>query len=207
MDYMITNPSKKVYIRLNDKGSPETCTKQMAQRFENSKARNILDHLPRTMKKFHFKLEPVPDEILHKDNIKKEKTEDKDVIISTYYKISDSVMQWMQRVKDCNGLAKDAAKRKEELVQALSNVDKELSNRLHEIELTKWKNGCAGYIEYKSVKVILEKRRSIKDELSVVQSILSCNLESLATDRIEKVVKGLSNRMFSVREVENYDDL
>ncbi len=35
MDYVIVNANKNVYIRLNDKGSPETCTKQAAQKFEN----------------------------------------------------------------------------------------------------------------------------------------------------------------------------
>lgn len=199
---MITNPNKKVYIRLNKNGAPETCTRQAAQRFENSKAKNILDNLPRIMKKFHFKLEAIYDETVHK-----EKAEKEEIIVNTYYTVPDSVKKWADRVKNCNDLAKDAAKRKEELVQALSNTDKELSNCLHRIELTKWKNGCDGYKEYKSVKVILEKRRCIKDELIVIRSILSSNLESMATNRIEKVVKGLGNRIFSMREVEGYDNL
>ena len=38
MDYLITNPSQKVFIRLNQNGSPEICNKQAAQKFENSKA-------------------------------------------------------------------------------------------------------------------------------------------------------------------------
>lgn len=202
MHYVIINSNKNIFVRLNEKGLPETCARQEAQHFEYSKARNILDNLPRTLKKFHFRVEPIPDEITHKEVVEKE-----EIIISTYYSIPDSVINWVDRVKNCNDLAKDAAKRKEELGQALSNADKELSNCLHRIELTKWKNGCDGYKEYKSVKVILEKRRRIKDELIVIQSILSSNLESMATDRIEKVVNGLGNRIFSMREVENYDNL
>ncbi len=54
MDYVITNPRKKLYIRMDKNSFPETGTKQMAQRFESSKARNILDSLPKTLKKFHF---------------------------------------------------------------------------------------------------------------------------------------------------------
>lgn len=209
MDYVITNNNRNVYIRLNDKGSPVTCSKKEAQRFENSKARNILDHLPRTMKKFHFKVEAIPDEIVHKEKIVTQETTNKKEkrIVSTYYTISDSTTRWVERVRDCNGLAKDAAIRKEELTTELSNVDKALSNCLHEIELMKWKNGCDGYKEYKKTKIILEKRRCIKDELAVVQSILSVNLESLATNRIEKLVNALENRSFNVREVENYNDI
>lgn len=207
MDYVITNSNKNVFIRLGTNGTPETCSKQVAQRFEHSKAKNIVEHLPKTMKKFHFRVEAVPDEIIPKVNEDVKVDVKKEVIISTYYEVSDSVTQWVERVRSCNDLAKDAAKRKEELIQALSNADKNLSNCLHEIELTKWKNGCDGYKEYKSVKIILEKRRCIKDELSVVQSILTSNLESMATNRIEKIVNGLENRSFSVREVEDYDFL
>lgn len=197
MDYYITSPNKKVYLRLNENGAPEICTKKMAQRFENSKARNILDSLPKTMKKFHFKVEPIPEEIVHKKEEFKE-----EVIVSTYYVVPDTVNKWVERVKSCNNLAIDATKRKEELIKELSKIDKEKSNCLHNIELTKWENGCDGYKEYKKLKIILEKRRCIKDELLVVQSILSSNLESMATNQVEKVVKGLSNRVFTIREVE-----
>ena len=202
LDYVITNPNKKVYIRLNENGSPETCSKQTAQRFEFSKAKNICGSLPKSLRKFHFKVEAIPEEITHKEI---ERVEEKEVIISTYYTVSESVTRWIDRVKSCNDLAIDAAKRKDELEKLLSNVDKEKENCLHCIELTKWKNGCDGYKEYKKLKMVLEKRRCIKDELTVVQSILASNLESMATNRIEKVVNGLSNRVFSVREVEDYD--
>lgn len=206
MDYVITNSHKKIYIKLNHNGLPETCSDNKAQRFEYSKARNILDNLPKTMQKFHFKVEPVP-EIINKKENKEEKVIDKNIFISTYYTVPESVSKWVERVKTCNDLAKDAAKRKDELIDALSNIDRELSNCLHFIELTKWKNGCEGYKEYKSVKSILERRRVIKDELSVVQSILESNLESIATDRIEKVVDRLNKRVFNIREVKDYADL
>ena len=209
MDYVIANPNRKIYIRLGKNGRPETCTKQMAQRFEKHKASSILKNIPRTMKKFNFSLyvasEDIPCIEKKVEEIKEEAK--KEIIVSEKYTVSDSVTRWVDRVKSCNDLAKDAAKRKEELINVLSNVDKDLSNSLHEIELTNWKNGCEGYKEYKSVKIILEKRRAVKDELTVVQSILDSKLESIATNRIEKIVNGLSNRTFSVREVCDYDVL
>lgn len=199
LDYIIANPNKKIYIKLDDKGCPETCVKQNAQKFESSKAKNILDNLPKTLKKFHFKIQAIPEDI--------EQEEKREKLVSTYYTIPDQVKQWVERVKNCNDLARDANKRKEELIDALSNVDKELSNCLHKIELTKWKNGCDGYKEYKNVKNILERRRCIKDELIVVQSILESNLKSMATDKIEMVVNRLGNRIFNMREVKDYDTL
>ena len=67
LDYVITNPNKKVYIRLNENGSPETCSKQIAQRFEFSKAKNICGSLPKSLRKFHFKVEAIPEEITNKE--------------------------------------------------------------------------------------------------------------------------------------------
>lgn len=209
MDYVIANPNRKIYIRLDKNGRPETCTKQTAQRFDKNKASRILKQIPKTMKKFNFSLCVASEDIPCANKKEEEINEEvKNVIIvSENYTVSESVTRWVDRVKSCNDLAKDAAKRKEELINALSNADKDLSNSLHEIELTNWKNGCEGYKEYKSVKIILEKRRVIKDELTVVQSILDSKLESIATNRIEKIVNGLSNRTFSVREVCDYDVL
>lgn len=192
----------KVYLKISKSGRIETCSRSLAQPFEVSKARNIITNLPKTMKKFHFRLEYISDFPEEKVEID-EKPEEKETIISSTYVVSDLVKRWVDKVKDCNGIAKEALVRKEELENAQSNVDKELSNCLHKIELEKWKNGSDGYKEYKRTKNILEKRRMIKDELLIVKALLSMNLESVATDHIEKAVNGLSNRKFSIREIEN----
>ncbi len=200
VDYMIVSPHKSLYIRIVD-GKPVTCTKTNMQRFEYSKACNILAHLPKTMHKFHFKVEPI------REPITKDKPPDNNVqpvkrCIKKEYTTPIEVQGWLNRVKECNGLAKDAASRKAELIQQLSNVDKELSNCLHEIELSGNMNACNGYKEYRRTKIILEKRRVIKDELSVVESILTSNLQSMATNRIQKVVDGLGKRKFVIRDVD-----
>ena len=54
LDYVITNHSKKIFIRLGDGGVPETCSKNQCQYFTQKKAKNIIKSLPKTMKKFHF---------------------------------------------------------------------------------------------------------------------------------------------------------
>lgn len=210
---MIVNPQKTLYIR-TDGGQPVTCSKQNRQRFEYSKACNILAHLPRVMHKFHFRVEPIHEaEVVKSNGSPPEATSasgissnDNKKYIAKAYTIPSEVQGWLDRVKECNGLAKDAASRKTELIQQLSNVDKELSNCLHEIELSGNMNACNGYKEYRRTKMILERRRVIKDELSVVESILTSNLQSMATDRIQKVVDGLGKRKFTFRDVE-LDDI
>ena len=208
MDYMIVNPQKTLYIR-TENGRPLTCSKQNRGHFEHSKACNILAHLPRVMHKFHFRVEPIREaEIAEDDESTPGETpvlgmssNNKKCIVNVYT-IPSEVQGWLDRVKECNGLAKDAASRKTELIQQLSNVDKELSNCLHEIELSGNMNACNGYKEYRRTKTILERRRVIKDELSVVESILTSNLQSMATDRIQKVVNGLGKRRFVIRDVD-----
>ena len=203
VDYMIVNPQKTLYIR-TENGQPVTCSKQNRQRFEYSKACNLLSHLPKKLHKFHFRVEAIAEIGVSPPStsspVKHEQTTPK--YIKTPYEVPNEVQGWLDRVKECNGLAKDAASRKSELLSQLSNVDKELSNCLHEIELTGNMNACDGYKEYKRAKTILKRRRIIKDELSVVDSILTSNLQSMATDRIQKVVNGLGKRRFVIRDVD-----
>lgn len=204
VDYVIANPQKTLYIR-TDGGQPVTCSKQNRQRFEYSKACNILAHLPKKLHKFHFKVEAIPENgASPPDELLPIKHEERSTpkYIKTPYEVPNEVQGWLDRVKECNGLAKDAASRKSELLSQLSNVDRELSNCLHEIELTGNMNACDGYKEYKRAKTILKRRRIIKDELSVVDSILTSNLQSMATDRIQKVVNGLGKRRFVIRDVD-----
>ena len=199
MDYMIVNQQKTLFIRIRN-GSPVICAKRDAQKFDYSKACNILSNLPRTMHKFGFKVEPISEVFPNTSESMEVKCLQKEYIVSP------QVQKWIDKVQACNGLMTDASKRKNELLDQLSNIDKELSNCLHEIELSNNMNACAGYKEYKRTKIILERRRLIKDELSVITSILSGNVESVATDRIKKVVKRLGKRKFIIRDV-NLDEI
>ena len=56
MYYVISNG--KTYIKLNGNGNPETCSKKDAQVFSYEKANNLLNNIPKTMKKFHFTVRP-----------------------------------------------------------------------------------------------------------------------------------------------------
>ena len=53
MDYVIKN-HKGVYIRLNQNGAPVTCAEHEKTLFEQSKAKNIFDSLPKNIEKIKF---------------------------------------------------------------------------------------------------------------------------------------------------------
>ena len=200
MEYLIANSNKNIYIKLDECGRAVTCVKSAAQKFSNQKAKNILTSLPKTLKKFNFSIVPILDETAKENTLEDEiKVIDNKVIKNDNYQLSDKIINWINRTESCNNLFMDAIARKNELSEQLSNVDKELSNCLHEVELTKAKNACEGYKEYKKIKSILEKRRVIKDELSVVQSISDCDVNF---NQIECVVNRLKNREFIIREVD-----
>lgn len=204
MEYVITN-NQKTFIRLNDSGTPTTCGKNEAQRFEYSKARNIADNLPKTLKKFHFRVQAVP-EIPQKKEIK-ETPSGKDVkdkkVIQKKYVPSENVTRWVEKFGTCDDILKEAEKRKEELSTMLSNVDKELINQLHIIELEGNKNACQGYLEYKRMKVILEKRREIKDEMMIIRNVINSDYTYLSRERVRKSVDNLSTRKFTLRVVDD----
>lgn len=200
MEYVVCN-NRGVFIRLQS-GKPVTCGEKDKQLFDKQKALNVARYLPRTLKRFHFSVQPAPALIDKGNNKQKDFCVTKPQSIHKPYIIPAQVQSWVDRVKDCNGLALDAAKRQVVLSHDLSNIDRELSNLLHEIELSYNKNAAEGYKSYKKAKDILERRRIIKDELSVVSSILECNLSNMAANRIQKVVDNLANRKFIFREIE-----
>ena len=91
------------------------------------------------------------------------------------------------------------------LHKKLANVDRELSNCMHQIELEKWKSGCDGYKLYKLEKEILEKRRQIKDELVIIQSVLDNTKCTIGIKNIEKTFNRLGTRRFEIRIIEDDD--
>lgn len=79
MDYCIKN-NKNIYIKLDDTGRAVTCNKSVKGKFEYSKARNILNNLPKSLRNMHFSLQAIPD-IKPKEEIKKNKISNKDEYI------------------------------------------------------------------------------------------------------------------------------
>lgn len=199
LDYVIRN-HKNVYIKLNKQGSPVTCTEQDKTCFEYSKANNILKSLPKTLKRLNFKVDPVP------EIGSKESKSNKDVIIKDDKRVPNEVTRWIEKFGICDDVIQEARERKEELVAALSNTDRELSNTLHKIELQKSKNACEGFKEYKALKELLEKRRNIKDELMIISDVLRMDFRNFDGESVNKAVTGLVNRKFTMRFVEEDDE-
>lgn len=197
MDYVIKN-HKNLYIKLNKNGTPVTCTEYEKTLFEESKAKNILDHLPKILKKLKFKVEAIPDIVQDKSSAIIEKK----VIQGKDYIISDEIKQWKEKFGICDDILKEAQRRKNELCRIISNSDRAVSNWLHEIELEKKKNACEGYLKYRDIKEIVDKRRMAKDEWMIINNILQMDFKNLDREVINKAIFGLTKRKFTYRVVE-----
>lgn len=201
MDYIITN--RKEAIRLDPAGRPCTCNHKAAQRFPKEKARHIKAHLPKTLQRFHFQVERAGEETVNVPDVDPQTVNipgESKVIMNTYRAgVPSCVQAWVNKVKSFNGLAKEAEQRKEFLNGKLSDTDKEIENVKHEIEFSQNMNVCDGYSEYKKMRELLRKRREIKDELFIVNLILSSNLSAVSQNQIERSAEGLANRKYKYR--------
>lgn len=196
MDYCIRNHNN-IFIKLNDQGSAVTCVESVKGIFEFSKAKNILASLPKGLKRMNFKVEAIP-EIKPNEEIKEIK-----VLENQTYTVSEDISRWVDKFGACSDILEEAKQRENELISALDNVDKEFLNILHIIEIEKSKDMYSGWQEYKHIKENREKRRKLKDELLIVQSVLKeIKPECLNRKRVQRAVDGLLGRKYTFRVVE-----
>lgn len=203
MDYLITNPSKKVFIRLDNNGRPETCDRKTAQKFECSKAKNIVEHLPKTLKRFHFKTQAIP-EITSQVNKNIVKEMEKNIIQENVdYEVTENITQWLDKFGTCADVLEEAKERQKLLLQQLEDIDNKLLDILHIIELELPKDLYHGWLLYKEIKANRKNRRVIKDELIIIQDVLErVNSFWLSRERIQKAVDGLFKRKYRFRIVD-----
>ena len=198
MNYYIKN-NRNVFIKLNENGCAVTCAESMKGIFEHSKAKNILSSLPKALKRMNFRMEAIPD-IKPKEE---EKIVEKKIIQKDNYIPSEDITRWVDKFGLCADIFDEAKQRESELITELYNVDQEFIDILHTIEIEKPKDLYGGWQEYKRVRENREKRRNIKDELLIVENVLSeINPSCLQRDKVQKAINGLLGRKYTFRIIE-----
>lgn len=201
MDYVIKN-NKKVFIRLDKNGMPVPCSERDKALFEYSKAKNIMEHIPKTMKKMRFKVEAVP-EIKPKEEKKVNGISD-DSISREEYIPSDNITRWVEKFGTCDDIISEAKSREEQLLEELKISDSELLDILHIIEIEKPKDMFGAWRLYKKIKDNRKKRRTIKDELLIIEDVLEnvSNISCFHREKIQKAINGLFTRKYTFRVIE-----
>lgn len=190
---MIKN-RKNVYIRLNESGKPITCSYGNKELFEQSKAKNILASLPKTLRRLNFRVERVPD-IPPK------------IIQTRNYKISDDIKKWVDKFGGCGDILNEATERMKFLLEEQRKLDNELIDILHIIEIENSKDLYNGWLQYKQIRENREKRRLMKDEMIIIGDILEkVNSSCFQRERLQKSIDGLFTRKYTFRVVEEERD-
>ena len=201
MNYVIKN-HKNVYIRLNENGKAITCTDSDKGLFEESKAKNIIGSLPKTLKRLNFKIEAVPD-ITPQINKEVVDTIKKNIIESSDYELSENISRWIDKFGTCFDVLKDAEQILKTLVGELEKYDKELLDILHSIELEPPKDLYSSWKIYKAIRENRRKRRITKDETLIINNVLvKINPTCLSREQVKKAVDGLIGRKYTFRIVE-----
>ena len=196
--YVITDGTRWIQYK-NGKYVPTSCP-TFADEFSQKQAQSICENqLNKALRKV-FHPEKCSDDL---PCIKP--CTDNDVKRTEKVMMSENIKRWLKKVSDLNGLATEATNRKKELVEQLSLIDQELSDVNHYIEFCNL-NAAQGYKAYKMIKERRIKRRTIKNELNVLNIILGKKISETATDEIEKAVAGMDKRKYEPRIIEELFD-
>lgn len=191
--YIITDGTRWIMRDRKGKYVPTSC-EALADVFTNKQATGIFQsNLSKALKSV-FRVQKIDEPPKLIKQISQETVQENTEKVST----AENVQRWIDKIEGLNGLATEALHRKDELVQQLSKVDQELSDVNHYIEFCNL-NAAQGYKAYKMIKDRRIKRRSIKNELQVVDIILSKKICETATDEIQKAIAGMDQRTYEPR--------
>lgn len=120
-----------------------------------------------------------------------EKIENKPIIKEEVH--DNNIDNWLKKLHSCNGIKEEARERMEYLYKKLSLIDQAQDVFLHVIESNEHPNASMAYKERMKLSEIRKKRRQIKNELAVVQMIISNNTSSKLYERMIAVSENIQN--------------
>ena len=191
--YVITDGTRWIMRDRKGKYVPTSC-EALADVYSNKQANSIFQNQLSKALKTRFHLEKI-DEV---PALVKQVTQERVQSNTEKVAIAENIQYWVDKVSDLNGLASEALHRKDDLLSQLSKVDQELSDIDHYIEFVNL-NAAQGYKAYKMIKDRRIIRRSIKNELDILNIILGKKISETATDEIQKAVSGMDNRKYEPR--------
>lgn len=200
-EYIITDGSRFIFRNHSGKYVPVQ-SEAMADIFNKKQAERILSNsLPKALRTtFYVEKYDKPSESI-KQVTKKELENNTEKVM-----ISENIQKWLDRISDLNGLAKEAQSRKEELIKQLHKLEDELLDIEHYIEFSNL-NAAQGYKASKDIKECRMKRRSVKNELLVLDIILEQRVDEMITEEIHKRIQALDRRTYKPRIRKDLFDL
>lgn len=113
--------------------------------------------------------------------------------------IKDGQMsKWQDGLAKFTGFILESENRKQELVDALSNIDKEITDIEHYVELNNL-NAYQGFLAYKMLQNRLRERRKIKNELQVLSQLGNCKIDSAMMLDVQNAIKLMDSKTYTPR--------
>lgn len=201
--YVITDGSRFITKDRKGKFVPTLC-ESLADSFTRKQAENICkSSLPKALRAVFYvkKIDESPQSQLVKQVTVEEISQNTEKVLD-----ADNIKKWLDKVSGLNGLAKDASNRKQELLTQLKRVENEMCDVQHYIEFCNL-NAAQGYKAYKMLQDILIKRRSIKNELDVLQIILGKRISESVVEQIQRSVARMDVRQYEPRVLKELFDV
>lgn len=191
--YVITDGTRFIYKNHSSKFVPTT-SEAMADIFTRKQAEAIYKNsLPKALKTIFYvkKYDASPKCV--------KQVSQNDLINNTEkVMVADNIQIWIDKIDDMNGLVKDAKKRKEILEKQLRELEDEKLDIEHYIEFQNL-NAAQGYKASRELKNCRVKRRSVKNELMVINIILDQKVKEMVSSEVYQRIKGLDKRTYSPR--------
>jgi len=199
-NYVITDGTRWIMKNRNGNYVP-TSFESFADIFSKKQAENIYKSSLTKALRGVFYVEKTSEEV----PAQVKPVTDKDIEETGKVMVSEDIKYWLDKATDMSNIANEAINRKRKLCQELSLVDKELCDILHYIEFCNL-NAAQGYKAYKMVKERRILRRKIKDEISILDSILDQKVSQTAKNTIQKIAENMDKRTYEPRVLKELFD-
>lgn len=170
----------------------ELCEKYDSRSKANNIWKNSISKILR--KKYH--VEEV--EIQRETNKPDEEHVDRLKVVTKESVEHSSIGYYLEHIRGINDFVNTASERYDKLTEMQSELDKEIVDLHHYIELHDM-NAYQGWVCFKALQIRLRKRRNIKDEIFMIQQLNLCNIDRKAVGDAVKSVAGLNNRQYTPR--------
>lgn len=198
--YVITDGTRYIYRLRNGKYVP-TSSEAMADIYSKEKAERICTTQLSRPLRASFRIErydKAPDGM-------KQVTKDDLENNTNKVMLAENIQRWVDKIADFDELEDSAKTRRKELEKKLTSTEEEIQDCLHYIEFMNL-NAAQGYKMYKMLREKRIKRRSIKDEITVLNIILDQHIDSMV-EEINKRIEGMDHRQYRPRAMEELFNL
>lgn len=191
--YVITDGSRFIYRNHLDKFVP-TSSEVMADLYTKKQAEQIFQNsLPKALRSiFHTEKYDLPQK-----NVKQVNQCDLDNNTEKVM-VAENIQIWLDKINDMNGLVREAKEKKAILEKKLHDLEDEKLDIEHYIEFQNL-NAAQGYKASKELKNCRVRRRTVKNELAVINIILSPKVKEMITDEIYNKIQEMDKRTYIPR--------